>query len=137
MGWFELIMALISYFTAKKSGASNTTALAAAGLGAAAGYYVKNNTTWGADLASKVNGLFTGSGSNAVLGKDGLPLKDAAGNPVVTGGSTNAFDVLKGWGATGTAAVIGTTAIAAGGPSTLTKWIPWIIAGFVGWKMLS
>jgi len=134
MGWFELIMAIISYFGAKKSGASNTTALAAAGLGAAAGYYVKNNTTWGADLAGKVNGLFS-SGSTPALGKDNLPLKDAAGNVVMTNG-TNAFDVLKGWGATGTAAVIGTTAIAAGGTSSLQKWLPWIILGVGGYLLI-
>jgi len=135
MGWFELIMALISYFGAKKSGPSNTTALAAAGIGAAGAYYVENNTDWGKSLATKVNGLFT-SGSTPALGKDNLPLKDAAGNVVMTNG-TNAFDVLKGWGATGTAAVIGTAGVVAAGPDGLKKWIPWIIGGLIAYKVFA
>lgn len=143
-----LIIALISYFTARKKGASDTTA-ALAGIGAGAGaYYVTTQTEWGKDVVSSIDkgwtalvgpsgeALTNGDGTPATAPKGAQPQRDAsgkvlydsngnimwklldtAGNVVTTGGK-----VLTSWGPTGTAAVIGATALATGKTGNWMWW---------------
>lgn len=139
MPWLSIIMALLAFFTTKKSGASSTTAALAAGLAGAGTYYVTHETDWGKANLGSLDGVVTPTGVPMVDKVTGLPVTDSAtGEPVRTNvpvsgstttsaGGTGAFDVLKSWGATGTAAVIGTTAIATS--SSLQKYIPLLLIG--------
>lgn len=126
--WLSIILALISFFTAKKSGASNTQALLTAGLVGGGTYWAQNNTEWGAGTLGQLNAAITEQlGPVPFMSDDvtdGAVAVDAAGNPLKR--STNIMDVLRSWGASGTAAVIGTTAVATGG---LEKFLPFIIGG--------
>lgn len=139
-----LIMSLIGYFGSKKAGASDgEAALVAAGVGAGT-YYVGSQTAWGKDLVNGVSRKWEsligkddaplknsdGSvatappGATPVYNKDGSVMKDPNGN-VVWKMIDSAGNVLQSWGPAGTAAVIGTTAVAT--DDDLKKWIP--IAG--------
>lgn len=144
-----VVLALISYFTTKKSGA--TTAQAAA-VGAAAGlgtYYVATQTDWGKAfftdtsrdwvLAKDAQGnvikdeygtdVYVPAGETAVLGADGK-IKVAADGTWFTKTLDSTAAVLKSWGGAGTAAVIGTAAAAGSGAfSGLKTYMPWIIGG--------
>lgn len=124
-----IILALLSYFTSKKSGASDKTAmLTAAGVGAGT-YYVATQTEWGkenldwfespADTGGKVT-------SSPVTTTGGEPVKNPDGSVIgtIVGGTA---DVLKEWGGTGTAAVIGAGTLAVS--SEWRKYIPWLIVG--------
>lgn len=136
-----VILALISYFTAKKGGASTAQA---AGVAAAAGigsYYVATETDWGKSVVAKLDGAWlklTNQNGSDVIGDDGKPVyapegavvvRDAAGN-LVKDANGNWFssatgtigDVLKDWGASGTALVVGTGAAASGGMFS-NKWV--------------
>lgn len=139
-----LITALIGYFGSKKAGASDgEAALVAAGVGAGT-YYVGSQTEWGKDVVNGVSRtwedligsddkpLLNSDGSIAtappgakpVYKEDGSVMKDPNGN-IVWKMVDEAGNVLQSWGPTGTAAVIGTTAVAT--DDDLKKWIP--IAG--------
>lgn len=156
MGWFEIIsiiIALIGFFVSKKSGASTTEAAligAGAGLGT---YYVGTQTEWGQDLVASIDAKWdpvVDSSGSPVIYPDGsvvtvpsgaTPQRDANGSLVydATGkvvytlgtlaGKTveTAGTVLTSWGPTGTAAVVGTTALATSGDRK--KWLPWIAGG--------
>lgn len=137
-----LLIAIISYFASKKSGAEDATALgvaAAAGIGS---YYVATETEWGKGVISDLDGAWKNLigedeqpvldsdgnpiripvGSTPVLDKDGNYTYDSFGNVVVKGIETTG-KVLESWGGAGTAAVVGTTALATNG---LSKYIPWV-----------
>lgn len=134
MPWMSIILFFLSYFTSKESGASNTKALVTAGLVGAGSYYVSHETDWGKANLGSFDGVTTPTaGGEPVRSPDGTAKLDSNGKPVVVGsagtGGAGFWDVLKGWGATGTATVIGTGAVAAGGTSTLNKYLPWILAG--------
>jgi hypothetical protein len=156
----SIVLALISFFTARRKGASDTTA-ALAGIGAGAGaYYVTTQTEWGKDVVSAIDNTWinlTSPSGTPLKNKDGtdakapegaIPQKDAAGNVlrddsgnimwklldttgnvVKTGGQ-----VLSSWGPTGTAAVIGTSALATG--SVDKKWMLWAAAGVAAFLIL-
>lgn len=136
-----LITALIGYFGAKKGGASSAQA---AGVAAAAGlgtYYVATETDWGKSIVADVDAAWvklTNQDGSDVIGDDGKPVyappgavvvRDEAGNLVKDSGG-NWFstatktigDVLKDWGASGTALVVGTGAAASGGAFS-NKWL--------------
>lgn len=128
--WAAIIMALLSFFTAKKAGASDSKALLAAGVAGAGTYYVATETEWGEKNLNwfESEGSDGKAGSTPVTDSTGKALVDSAGNTInkVVGGTA---DVLKSWGGTGTAAVIGTAAVA--GSSSLQKYLPWIIGAVV------
>lgn len=154
-----LIMALISFFTAKKSGMKDGAAAmtaAAAGLGT---YYVATETEWGKSATNWLGEKWTAltddgtvlknaDGTDATAPPGAVPQKDANGNVirdangsvtwklVDTAGKvvTTTGDVLKSWGATGTATVIGTTALAT--DDNLRKWLPWLGAGLLALVIL-
>lgn len=128
MEWFTIIMTLLSFFTAKKSGMSNTSALVTAGLTGAASYYVSHNTEWGRANLGSLDGV-----TEADLAP-GTPVKDAQGNPIVVGGvpvqsgGGNVWDTLGQWGGYGTAAVIGAAGASTGSGIFSSKNLPWLIA---------
>lgn len=131
MPWLSIIMALLSFFTAKRGGASNTKAALAAGLVGAGTYYVTHETDWGKANLGQFDGVIT-PGDVPVLDSNGQPVTDSQGNTLTTGGNaggTSIGDVLKGWGATGTAAVIGAGAAATGSGIFASKNLPWLIGG--------
>lgn len=132
MPWLSIILALLSYFISKKSGASDSKALLTAGLAGAGSYYVTHETDWGKANLGSLDGVVTGTGTTLKTG-EGTEVTDPATGAVIktavpvpgtttsSAGGTGVTDVLKSWGATGTAAVIGTTALATN--SDLQKWI--------------
>lgn len=126
MPWLSIFMFVISFLYQKSQGKSTAAAAltgAAVGLGT---YYL-------ADPANPDNLFGIGVDSSATSGTGtqvtvpgtattSSTVADVMGKTVTTTG-----EVLKDWGATGTAAVIGTTAIATS--DTLKKWLPWILVG--------
>lgn len=113
MPWLTLLSILLSYFASRASGASATKSAITAGLVGGATYYTTHETEWGRANLGSLDGLgtvgttaVTGVNGAAILGTDGQPLKT-----VVNGTA----DVLKSWGATGTAAVVATGAAAGAG----------------------
>lgn len=133
MPWLSIIMALLSFFVSKKSGASNTKAAITAGLVGAGTYYVSHETDWGRANLGDLDGVVP-DGDGVVIGTGNAPVTDADGKPIVTGGNaggTSFTDILRGWGATGTAAVIGAGAAATGSGVFSSKNLPWLIGGAV------
>lgn len=136
-----LIMAIIGYFTAKSSGADDTEALAAGALVGAGTYYVGTQTEWGISAVESIDGawtaLFESDGVTPAVDANGDPLMGPPGSTVSTinGVSTiaslgqSAGGVLESWGAAGTAAVIGTTALATS--DGWQQYIPWAIGAAV------
>lgn len=134
----SIILALVSYFGAKKSGASDgTAATIAAGVGVGS-YYVATETEWGKGLIDSVeewvgvkdpegNAVLNADGTAAVVPKgatvvydeNGQPVKDGNGN-VLWKAIDSAGKVLTSWGPIGTAAVVGTAAAASG---SLPSWV--------------
>lgn len=147
----SIILALISYFGAKKSGASDSTAaMVAAGVGVGS-YYVATQTEWGKGLISDVEDWVgvkdkdgasvqnadgtlakVPAGSKVVLGADGNPVKDGNGN-VLWHAIDAAGNVLESWGPMGTAAVIGTSALAS---DSLPSWVLPAAVGAVAFVLL-
>lgn len=145
MPWLTILVTLVAFFLQKKNGASSTKAALVAGLAGAGTYMVTHKTDWGQANLGALDGV-TGEGGTVVKGEDGKPIIDPATNKPITtgpsasgpngagsGGGTNLFDVLKGWGATGTAAVVGTTA-ASTGSGIFSN--PWVIVGLGGLALL-
>lgn len=148
----SIVVALIGFFSAKKAGATSAQAGLVAAAAGAGSYYVATQTDWGKS--------FFGDADKKMipLMKDGVEVKDSNGNKVmVPEGSTVAVDgnnmtvtspsgdvwkstldaaggVLKSWGGTGTAAVIGAGAVASS--SSLQKYLPWVIGGVVAFMVL-
>lgn len=142
--WLTLIMLLISYFIQKRHGASSTkAALTAAAVGAGT-YYVATETDWGRSVEKSIDDTWTqlfdkdgsavtnADGSQATAPVGATVRKDAAGNIQRDANGNALFDllnntvsttgsVLKSWGSTGTAAVIGTAAAA----TSDNKWMMW------------
>lgn len=133
-----LIMALVSFFGAKKSGASDgEAALAAAAVGAGT-YYVSTETEWGKGLVDDIENWVGIKDSNGdpLLNNDGEPVKVPEGAEIVrnpdgtpkTDSNGNvlwklvdeAGNTLQSWGGVGTAAVIGAGAVAS---DSLPSWV--------------
>lgn len=113
MPWLTIIMFLLSYFAQRAEGASAGKALLTAGLVGAGTYYVTHETEWGQANLGDLDGV-SGTVGEPVLDANGNTIPDGNGGVLrqVIGGTT---DVLKSWGATGTAGVIATTSAASGG----------------------
>ena len=144
--WITLVMMIISYFLQKKNGVSSgKAALTAAAVGAGT-YYVATQTTWGQNLETSIESgwnSLTNSDGTTVTNQDGsmatapagsTPRLDANGAQVYDSNGNALFnlansavkttgDVLQSWGPTGTAAVIGTTALATDGDTR--KYLLW------------
>lgn len=156
--WVTLIMILLSFFTAKKNGASTSKALLGAAVVGAGTYYATTQTDWGRSSLGAIDSTIDGwvnpttgartvdpkavrpildSEGNQVYGGNGQPLYELISSPAVKGqdGSfanslvQGASGVLSSWGGAGTAAVIGTTAVATS--SNLSKYLPYLLLGGV------
>lgn len=149
-----LLIALISYFASKKSGADDSTALGVAAVAGAGSYYVATQTDWGKGVISDLD-----AGWKNLIGDDGNPVLDSAGKPqripdgstpvknadgsyaldalgnVVTTGIKTTGQVLQSWGGTGTAAVVG-TAVVASKADKLVDYLPWIAGGVAAFMIL-
>lgn len=134
-----IIMALISFFTSKKAGASDGEAAAIAGAAGLGTYYVGTQTEWGRNAVSNIESwLGLTEGGKPVLNADGKQVKLPKGAEVVrnengeiardSNGNVmwklvdSTGKVLTSWGAAGTMGVIGATGVATG------KINPWWIA---------
>lgn len=125
MPWLTIIVTLLSFFASKKSGASSTKAALIAGLAGAGTYYASHETEWGKANLGALDGLSSNTSGPVVNGQGSAVTTQSGGTlSTVVGGVS---DVLKSWGGTGTAAVVGTTAVATS--SSLRRYIPWIIGG--------
>lgn len=131
-----IIMALLAFFTTKKATGSTSKAALAAGLTGAATWYATKPEV---PADGKSPGDLIAGPPAPATDATGKPILDANGKPVFVngGGSYGTVDrlidstgrVLGSWGATGTATVIGTTAVARS--SSLQKYIPWALGGLV------
>lgn len=133
--WVSIVMFLLSFFLTKSKTGSNSKAVLAAALAGGATYaYTHSDFAAGTALAD-----YDGVENVAapLLNADGSPAVDSNGVAITTAGPgtvssdggliSSAAGVLKSWGATGTAAVIGTTALSTS--SSLQKYLPWIVLG--------
>lgn len=132
----SLIVALIGYFGAKKGGASDAQAAGIAAAMGAGTYYVATETDWGKSQISALDKWW--NSDVPVQGEEGVTVKGPSGAAYYDRATGKFFDlagkvvdntgdVLKDWGATGTSAVIGTTAAVTN--PTLTKYLPWLLFG--------
>lgn len=132
--WMTILVMLVSYFLTKKKTGSSTKAALVAGLAGAGTYYAQHETDWGKANLNALDGDADTTETKPVLDADGKPVQNPDGSGVLTTAVKGATDVLKSWGGTGTAAVIGTTAVASS--SSLQKYIPWAIAAAVAIMVL-
>lgn len=119
MPWLSIILAILSFFAsggAKKE--NRTKALLTAGLVGAGTYYASHNTDWGSKNLGEFDGVASTTSTTPIVKADGTPVVDSSG-AAIKGSTTGPWDVLKGWGAAGTAAVIGTTAAVATGSTKM------------------
>lgn len=149
MPWLSIIMAIITMVAsllAKPKNKAQAVALGAmAGLGT---YYVSHNTEWGQEMLGSLDGVVVdqsvASGDIQADGSIRLPdgtivqrqvLADGSYSTIAkvgataaapSGSSTTGWDVLKSWGGTGTAAVVGTTGLVAQ-PDSFSKYIPYAL----------
>lgn len=115
MPWLSIVLVLLSFFMSKKGGASNEKAMVTAGLVGAGSYLVTHETDWGSANLGDLDGVTS------------VPRVDATGSPVLDSTGSQIIDttgkVLSSWGGTGTAAVIGTTALATGGGGAIGSFL--------------
>lgn len=136
MPWLSIIMALLAFFTSKKANPGNKAAalLAAAAVGGGT-YYATHETDWGKANLGQLDGVvvpgkvtYDADGNAVPEGYTSVVGKNGTSTLVPIPGFTSvAADVLKSWGGTGTAAVIGTTAVATS--SSLQKYLPLLLIG--------
>lgn len=136
-----LVMALVGFFTSKKAGATDAQAALAGAAAGAGTYYVGTQTEWGKDMVSKISDWVGVTDSNGepitnadgkpasipkgatvVLDSEGNPARDPQGN-VIWKLVDEAGNVLKSWGPTGTASVIGAGAFAASAEEKPWLWL--------------
>lgn len=145
MPWITIVLTLLSFFLTKaKTGSTSKAALAAALVGGATYAVTHSDFAAGTALAEYDGVVNT---ARPVLDATGQQILDANGKPVqAVSGATlapsgtagapagggivpAAAGVLTSWGATGTAGVIGATAVAT--DSNLRKYIPFLIGGAI------
>lgn len=133
--WVMIIMALISYFSAKKSGASNGTAAAVAGVAALGTYAVANYTDWGKENIGTIGGTDSGATSGAPTA--GSTTTSPGGITVPTTGSTTIGSGLLGTATSTLASALPALAAGAATAAVATSKIPgwaWFVGGFLIFK---
>lgn len=113
MPWLTIIMFFLSYFASKSSGATDAQALVAGGLVAGTTYYTTHETEWGKTNLGQYDGVSV-PGVVPVVDGTGAEVKNPD-NSTMTNIVNGTRDVLKDWGATGVATVVGTAGAVAGG----------------------
>lgn len=127
MPWASIISFLVTFLFQKKKGKSTSSALLAGAAVGAATYLLADPSNpdnlfrIGVDsTGTAAAGASTVQSAGAVTTSGTSGITDVLGKTVTTAGS-----VLSSWGGTGTAAVIGTTALATN--SSLSKYLPWVL----------
>lgn len=127
MPWLSIISFIVTFLFQKSKGKSTSAALLSGAAVGAATYFLADpsnpdnlfkigvdsggTAAAGAEVVKPAGEVVTGSTAG---------ITDVLGKTVTTAGS-----VLSSWGGTGTAAVIGTTALATS--SSFSKYLPWIL----------
>lgn len=138
MPWLSIIMAIIGLLTSlMKNPEKKGQAVAAAALAGLGTYYVTHETEWGQDTLGALDGVVklpdtpapVDGGSSTITLPDGSTTGTTHTSvpSTINGQTSGIWDVLTNWGPTGTAAVIGTTAVATS--SSWQKYLPWILIG--------
>lgn len=130
--WLTALVMLITYLMSDKdTSEERKSALLKTAVAGGVTYGLTEYTDWGKEINDDFN-------SAIGVGGDGTPTKKAD-ESVKTGTNTNPnagttrkdgslWTTLSSWGAAGTAAVIGTTGVVAGGGFNSNLWI-WLAAG--------
>lgn len=132
MPWVSIISAIITFFLSKSSGKSTAAAALTAGAVGLGTYYLADpsnpDNLFKIGVDSSKTAPAGAEGAQIVVPSStvGSTLSSAYGQTVDAAGK-----VLTSWGPTGTAAVIGTTALATN--SDLTKYVPWILGAAALW----
>lgn len=132
MPWLSLLSFILTFLLQKSKGKSTGAALVSAGLVGLATYALADPTN-----PSNLFGVGVDSGGVAAAGAPKVAAVGEIGSSAASSSVTDLLgktvtttgDVLKSWGGTGTAAVIGTTTLATS--SSASKYLPWIIGGVV------
>jgi hypothetical protein len=129
MPWLTIIMALLSYLMSpRNTPAERRQAVANGILAGGLTYTATHYTDWGQENLGAYDGVATPSA--AVTGSDGSVSGVAgAARPVSSGGS--AWGAINGWFKDGLVAV-GAVGLA----STVSKWLPFALAGLAAWYFL-
>lgn len=135
MTWINVLIWIVSYFVAKKSGASTgTAALLASGVTAAAHYSgaTESIANWvGLGKADAPTQTISGAGKVQNIGSTSEPSQTALGTigSVVSSAFDSASKTLSSWGPVGTAGVIGAVGVATSPSENVWRWV--LIAGAV------
>lgn len=143
--WITIILTLLSFFLTKaKTGSTSKAALAAALVGGSTYAVTHSDFAAGTALAEYDGVVNTATPmldktGQQVLNANGQPVQAVSGATLAPSGTagapagggivSSAAGVLTSWGATGTAGVIGATAVAA--DSNLRKYLPFLIGGAI------
>lgn len=145
MPWLSIILGLLAFLSAKSNNPGNKSKALLAGVAAGAGTYaVTHNTDWGSSNLGSLDGL--AAPKEPVLDADGKVVPEGYTRRVAPDGTVSYVappgfvnelgQTLRSWGGTGTAAVLGTAALATS-PSTLSKVLPWALGGLALFLLLS
>lgn len=132
MPYLSIIIAIISFLTAKKNGASDASALAVGALAGGASYYVTHETEWGTANLGQFDGVVSPVGAattKKVIDANGVEttvVVPVPTNQATNDGQSGLWSTLKAWGPTGTAGVIATGAAVASGD--FSKYLPIALA---------
>lgn len=140
MPWTSIVMFILSFLMSKSKGKSTAQAAGVAALAAGATYLLADpanssnllglGTTPGSVGAEKVSPGDTSAVSGVVETNPADVAKStaagtAAGQTWYQATLDTVGSTLKSWGGVGTAAVIGTTGVVAGGSATKNKYLLW------------
>lgn len=125
MPWLTIIMAILSFLASMKETKGDVVKSAmVGGLVGAGTYAVTHETTWGRENLGQFDGVIPpidplknpdGATSNMTIDPvTGKVVSKVGGELTGPNAPTTGWDVLQDWGPTGTASVIGTSAVAGG-----------------------
>lgn len=133
MPWITILLFVLSFLTAKRNGATDGQAVLGAALVGGATYAVTHSDFAAGTALAEMDGVQT---ATQLLDANGAPVTDSSGRPItLPSGATidntgkiisTTGEVLKSWGGTGTAAVVGSVALANG---AFDKYLPLILLG--------
>lgn len=137
MPWLSIFMAILSFITSmKKDPGKKGQAVAAAALGGLGTYYVTHETDWGKENLGSLDGVVPSiSGGTSLADGSSTPANGSSIPSSANGSTTGMWDVVKSWGPTGTAAVIGAGGVATGAIK-IEKYLPWIFGGLAAFLLL-
>lgn len=135
MPWLSILMAIISFVTAKKSGASNGTAAAIAGVAGLGTYYVSHNTDWGVENLGSLDGVTSVPSTTPTGGNTAVVTPSGTIVPAVTSAATGAGSLLSGAVTAYTPYLVGAAAGAAVS-SSIPDWLKYGALALIAWSIL-